>query len=153
MLAKHYGYDFIDLDQYLEKKAGKAIPEIFSEQGEKAFRELEAAALRTIIQEKVVVATGGGTPCFQDNLAWMNEQGISIFIDVPLPLIIERLLKRPSSRPLLKDVSMKDLPDFVESLLAARRSFYQQAQYQLRSTRKEQTVQDLISLLKIGAKL
>ena len=91
-LAKELNYDFIDLDKRIEVIEGKRIPEIFSIEGEEYFRKVESEQLRKIPSDnKLVIATGGGTPCFNDNMAFIKSSGISIFLDVAPDNLEERM--------------------------------------------------------------
>lgn len=102
-LAKELGLLQIDLDDYISENAGMSISEIFSLYGENHFRELEANALKEIVRTKKynIVACGGGTPMFFDNMNFMKTNGFVIFIDAPLEEIEERIQYKPHSRPLL----------------------------------------------------
>lgn len=93
LLAESLRIPFIDLDTIIEKEAGRAIREIFSTQGEARFRELERDALLKVISEKdrFIVATGGGAPCFFDNLEHMKKNGKVVFLDLPMSTIAQRL--------------------------------------------------------------
>lgn len=124
-LAARLHWPFIDLDEQIEQQAGKSIAEIFTEWGEDGFRKLEQKTLhRLATQPGTVVATGGGTPCFFDNLAWMNAHGLSIYLKAPPTLLANRLQHERSLRPLLKAVKSTDLQSFIENKLAEREPFY-----------------------------
>src|SRR5688572_4732227 len=98
---------FIDLDDVLEAQEGMKVSEIFSTKGEDQFRIMEAAALREqSIQKEFVMATGGGTPCFHDNMSFINKTGTSVFLDTPVSEIVKRLKgEQRKIRPLLANVS------------------------------------------------
>jgi shikimate kinase len=130
-LARKLGRPFVDLDQWIEDMQGLSINEIFSEQGEDAFRRLEAETLRTF--EKLpyfIMATGGGAPCFHDNISWMNENGMTIFIDPPVTLLVERLEEGREQRPLLH--GQENLSAFISQKMEDRRPYYEQAHVHLR---------------------
>jgi shikimate kinase len=96
--------DWMDLDQEIEKETSLSIKEIFAAYGEEYFREKERDALHNLSNYKnIIIATGGGTPCFHDNIQWMNEHGITIFIDEDVDTLVERLKKEKAHRPLIKD--------------------------------------------------
>lgn len=101
-LAKELNYDFIDLDRKIEVSEGKKINEIFNLEGEEYFRKIEAEHLRKIEpNNKMVIATGGGTPCFKDNISFLKENGISIFLDVKPAKLEERMRNsKKNNRPL-----------------------------------------------------
>ncbi len=129
-LAEVLGWKFVDLDELLEKSEGRSIAEIFNADGEGAFRQVEAAYLRSCAGMKnAVVATGGGAPCFQGNMDWMNENGLTIFMDVPGPVLAKRLETGLRQRPLLARKTGKALLGFIETKLEERRAFYEKAQF------------------------
>jgi len=129
-LAEVLGLPFLDLDEAIEKSAGKTITEIFAEDGEAAFRELETQTLRhTADLPPSVVSTGGGAPCFNDNMDWMNQQGITVFLDPPIGVLLQRLEVGRAHRPLLQPA--KELEIFIANKLASRRADYEKAQVQL----------------------
>ena len=121
---------FVDLDLDIEAVAGKKITEIFKEHGEKYFRELESRELKMWCSSPsgFVMATGGGAPCFLDNMEWINKSGISIFLDVPARTIAGRIKKAElSERPLLAALQPDELKDQIEFLWSSRISFYRKA--------------------------
>jgi shikimate kinase len=121
-----------DLDFLIESHEEKSIAEIFAEEGEEYFRKTEAKVLRWFGEKKTfVLATGGGTPCFSNNMEWMNSQGITIWIDEPVEVLAGRLKPGKEHRPLIKDLSDDQLQQFLINKLAERNSFYQQSTYHL----------------------
>lgn len=127
-LAKEYYFRFIDLDDYIERKQQKSIPDIFSQEGQDTFRLYERQALEDMTKEEdIVVATGGGAPCFFDNIELINENAISIYIRMSPGQIVNRLQNAKMQRPLVKDKSGKELYDFVSDTLAKREKFYSKA--------------------------
>ena len=131
-LAKALEYDFIDLDQWIESKHGKTITEIFSTEGETAFREKETQALLEIRQLHpeaggLVLATGGGAPCFNGNMNLMNETGMTIWLHPSVDTLMARLEKEKSHRPLLAGLSPEVMRTFIELKLKDRTPFYHQA--------------------------
>jgi shikimate kinase len=131
-LSKKLKVGGYDLDFLIESHEEKTIAEIFSEEGEPYFRKSESNILRWFGEKKAfVLATGGGTPCFLDNMKWMNNQGITIWIDEPVSTLIERLLPEKAHRPLIQKLSDTELQQFLTDKLAERSSFYQQATYHL----------------------
>ncbi|WP_341225998.1 shikimate kinase [uncultured Arcticibacterium sp.] len=103
-LAKELDYDFIDLDRKIEVSEGKKINEIFRLEGEEYFRKKESEQLKKIpVNDKLVIALGGGTPCFFDNMDYIKENGISIFLDVSPDKLEERMrTSRRNNRPMFK---------------------------------------------------
>ena len=129
-LADRLGFDFLDLDEVIEKSAGLPVVEIFARQGEPAFRRLEAGCLRqTLPLRRTVVATGGGTPCFYQNMEWMNNHGVSVFLDIPPATLAGRLENDSTRRPLLKGKTGRQLADLISHKLASREAFYHLAHF------------------------
>lgn len=127
-LAVKLGYDFIDLDHHIEKKLGISIGAYFSANGEDAFRELESETLKTFnYPENVIVATGGGAPCFFDNMDWMNANGLAVYIEMSAAALAKRLESGKEKRPLLKNLNEAEMIGFIESKLAERVGFYKRA--------------------------
>ena len=128
---KSGGYD---LDDLIEMNEEKTISEIFTEEGEEQFRKTEAKILRWFKEKKkYVLATGGGTPCFQDNMAWMKKEGIVIWLDESVDILVKRLVEEKAHRPLIADLSELDLTKFIKDKLVERHAFYSQANYRLSS--------------------
>lgn len=146
-LASVLNLTFIDLDSFLEEKYFKTIPQIFAEEGEEAFRKKEKNALEEVCTfDNVVVATGGGAPCFFDNINMMNDAGYCIFLDVEINSLIKRLLSSKTERPLIKGKTQEELWEYIGGLLAKRRPFYEQARYILKGS--EILPEDVVELLK-----
>jgi shikimate kinase len=102
-LAKKLNLQFIDLDNYIEERNFKTIPEIFASVGEVGFRKIEQHALKEIAEfENVVVATGGGAPCFFDNMELIKRTGVSVYLNGTPRILAERLLNSKTERPLMK---------------------------------------------------
>lgn len=117
-----------DLDFLIESHEEKTIYEMFEEDGEAAFRLSEAKVLRWFAEKKTfVLATGGGTPCFHNNMQWMNEQGLTIWIDEPVNILAERLAPEKANRPLLKNLTNLELEAYLQDKLKERTPFYSQA--------------------------
>lgn len=121
-----------DLDYLIESHEEKSISEIFTEDGEPYFRKKESAILRWFGEKKkFVLATGGGTPCFHDNMEWMNQQGITIWLDEPVETLVQRLVSEKEHRPLINKMTKEELPAFLTTQLAQRTAFYTKAQFHL----------------------
>jgi shikimate kinase len=132
-MAKKIKSGAYDLDHLIESLEDKTITELFAEDGEAYFRQAESKILRWFGEKKsFVLATGGGTPCFNDNMQWMNKEGITIWIDSPVELLVERLLPEKAHRPLIRDLSDAQLADFLSGKLLERSPYYQQATYHLK---------------------
>lgn len=131
-LAKKLKTGGYDLDSLIEHLEDKTVAELFDEDGEEYFRKTEAKLLRWFGEKKsFVLATGGGTPCFNDNMAWMNKQGITIWLDESIDVLVERLLPEKAHRPLIRDLSDAGLKDFLIAKRAERAAFYSQAKHHL----------------------
>lgn len=127
-LAQQLNWDFVDLDERVTEQAGQRIPALFEQEGEDSFRQWEQQALySTATLNYTVIATGGGTPCFYDNLNWMQEQGTTVYLKMLPDKLIKRLKKEQQQRPLIKDMRQKALQQFVHQQLAERASYYLQA--------------------------
>jgi len=129
-LAAHLGYDFIDLDHLLEEQAGMTIAEYFSTHSEDSFRILESEVLKqTPYTQNTVVSTGGGLPCFFDNMEWMNAHGKTVYIKLSPKTLVDRLERSKNKRPLLREKQGEELLAFITERLAEREVFYLQASY------------------------
>jgi shikimate kinase len=124
---------FLDLDDLVEIKYEMSIPELFAAFGESGFRERERDVLQfAAIDNQAIIATGGGAPCFFDNMEWMNNNGLTVFIDTPVKVLADRLINARVERPLVKGKNFAELIEFIDSKLKERRPFYEQAQLILR---------------------
>ena len=128
-LAKEMNCPFVDLDCFIERRYHKTIRQIFDEKGEDVFREMEKRMLHEVAEfEDVVISTGGGTPCFHQNMLFMNEKGTTVYLKVSNEELCKRISIHKSVRPILKDLSGDKLFRFVEETMAKRKLFYEQAQ-------------------------
>ena len=128
--AHSCGLGFIDLDWYVEERMHKTISELFAERGETGFRETERNMLHEVGEfEDVVIACGGGTPCFFDNMDYMNSRGETLFLDTPVEVLVERLRRGRESRPLLAGIADGELREFVTRHRAFRLAFYLKAKH------------------------
>lgn len=131
-LANYLGVQFVDMDNYIEERNCKSIPQIFAEEGEAEFRKKERKALEELSEfTDIVIATGGGAPCFFDNIDVMNETGKTIFLNIDPAILADRLLKSKTERPLIKGKSREELVTFIDETLNKRNKFYSQAQFQI----------------------
>ena len=128
---KSVGYD---LDALIEMNEEKTITEIFNEDGEAYFRKVESKILRWFKEKKkYIVATGGGTACAQENMDWMKKEGIVIWLDESVDVLVKRLSTEKANRPLIAHLSDQELAAFLEQKLVERHPFYKQADYRLSS--------------------
>jgi len=126
-LAKKIGHAFIDLDEEIEKREGKSIPDFISFQGQGNFRIREKELLHEICSnsQKFVMATGGGTPCFHFNMDFMNAQGTTVYLDVsPGDLALRVMDQGLEKRPLLTSYDLSDLIQEIRELKGDREEFY-----------------------------
>ena len=127
-LATRMGYEFIDLDHKLEQQVELSIAEYFQIFGEDAFRQLESEVLKkTLYPDNAIVSTGGGLPCYFDNMDWMKENGKSVYIKLSPKTLADRLETGKEERPLLQDKHDDALVEFIEQKLNEREKFYSQA--------------------------
>lgn len=129
-LAHYFGAGFVDLDARIEKGEGMPISALFRYRGETVFRAIEGSYLRILLDTEgfTFVSTGGGAPCFFDNMDFMNRNGLTIWLDVPPAVLAQRLAPERAHRPLLAQVAEANLPAFIEEKLAERQPFYARAQ-------------------------
>lgn len=139
---------FIDLDEEIVNETGVPIAEYFSEHGETAFRTLESRILKNLsFEQPAVIATGGGTPCYFDNMAWMNKTGKTIYLCMPPKALWSRLMQTDiAARPALGGLTGKALLDDITAKLADRTPHYQQATHIV--DQLSMRLEDLISLSK-----
>jgi shikimate kinase len=133
-LAQQLGYAFIDLDAFIEQQENTTITIIFETQGQDKFRQLERKALETLVQanSKAVIATGGGAPCFFDNIDFMNRAGETVFLDVPIKQLAERLQATDLTlRPLLTGKPEQEIISYLSATLTHRKQFYERAKYKV----------------------
>ncbi len=121
---------FFDLDTIIEQKTGKSIKELFAREGEEFFRKTEHESLREIIDsgDNFILSTGGGTPVFYDNHALMYNAGLTIYLEAPVDLLVERLWAQKSSRPLIANINtQEELKQYLSTLLEEREGYYRLA--------------------------
>lgn len=153
ILAWQLNFTFIDLDQLIEKSTGKKISEIFQEEGEGKFRKLETEYLNQVLEgiEGFVLSTGGGTPCFNDNMELINQKAVSVYLDVSLNELFKRLYKdRLHNRPLFAGLDEGELILKLKNLLADRGFFYDQAKIKLsgEDISTEHLISELMTIFK-----
>lgn len=147
LLAEHMGLQFVDMDDYIEERNCKTVPQIFADHGEDGFRQRERKALEELIEfTDVVIATGGGTPCFFDNIDIMNKTGKTVFLNIDPAILAERLMNAKTERPLIKGKSREELVAFIDETLKKRKHFYSQARFEITEPDFDlDTLQELIS--------
>lgn len=147
-LASLLDYTYIDLDSMIESETDHTIPEWFS-QGEHKFREIETLVLhQTADFKNSVISTGGGTPCFNENMVWMKEQGITVYLKMSAGALFHRLIYSKKERPLLAGKSDVELMEFITESLKEREFFYSQAHYTINGENLD--VKELLEMIKKG---
>lgn len=127
-LAKELGVTFYDLDWYIETRMRKKVPEIFAERGEEGFRTIERNMLHEVAEfENVVISCGGGTPCFFDNMEYLNRQGTVVYLKCTPDVLFKHLKMGKGVRPLLVGKNDEELLAFITEQLAKREEYYLQA--------------------------
>ena len=145
-LARLMDHSFLDTDDLFEEQEGTSIPEFFDKYGEEAFRNKERLILESLCPMKdTVIATGGGMPCYFDNLEKMNRAGVTVYIKLGIKELYERLKKEPQGRPLLREVVPGDLKEHIINQLKIREPYYLQAKFSFDPTRSD--VKELIRKL------
>lgn len=148
-LAPKINYSFIDLDEFIVETQQKSISEIFNELGEVGFREIERDALHKASKDKNgLISCGGGTPCFYDNAEFMNSVGFTIYLDVDEDVLLDRLWRNRSTRPLIAEMANEaKLKQFVEKQLNERMQYYSLAKAEYNNTYPKGSLTDLIERL------
>lgn len=127
-LATALNLPFVDLDERIEQAEKRSIGQIFESEGEVYFRNLEAQLLRaTAAEGPAVISCGGGTPCFHQNMEWINTNGLSIYLKASVPLLAQRLKKGQEHRPLIRGFNTTELEAFIAERLEQREFYYSQA--------------------------
>lgn len=131
-LSKATGLMFYDLDWYIESRMRKTVSQIFAERGEEAFRKMEYNMLHEVAEfEDVIISCGGGTPCFFDNIDYLNQQGDVVYLKASPEVLYGHLLMAKVERPLLKGKSQEELIAYIKEHLKNREPYYMQARHQL----------------------
>lgn len=132
VLAKELGLQFYDLDWYIEGRMRKTVSQIFSERGETGFREIERNMLHEAAEfEDVVISCGGGTPCFFDNIDYMNQQGDTVYLKATPEVLYSHLKMGRVERPLLKNKTPEEMKEFIKEQLSQREPYYAKAKHVL----------------------
>ena len=131
-LSKETGMMFYDLDWYIESRMRKTVSQIFAEKGEESFRKIEYNMLHEVAEfEDVIISCGGGTPCFFDNMDYLNQQGDVVYLKATPETLHKHLLMAKIERPLLKGKNTEELIAYITEHLEQREPFYQKARYTL----------------------
>ncbi len=155
-LSKALGLTFFDLDWYIENRFCKTISELFAERGEEGFRKIEQSMLHEVAEfEDVIISAGGGTPCFFDNMEYMNRQAETVYLKAAPEVLSRHLKMGKQKRPLLAGKSDEELTRFIEDSLRQREPYYTQAKHTFdvsllnSAVRIDNSIQELRKLLKL----
>ncbi|KAA6350813.1 Shikimate kinase [termite gut metagenome] len=158
ILARKLKLSFVDIDCFIESRFHKKIRDLFDERGEADFRKLEKKILHEVAEfENVIISTGGGAPCFFDNMDFMKQKGKTVFLKVHPDILFRRLRVSTTSRPVLRDKTDEELHTFIAQTLEIRSPFYTQAHYTFNTDELENRWQideaacRLCDILKINA--
>lgn len=131
-LSKETGMMFYDLDWYIESRMRKTVAQIFAEKGEEGFRKIEHNMLHEVAEfENVIISCGGGTPCFFDNIDYINQQGEVVYLKATPEVLYRHLLMGKTERPLIKNKTPEELIAYITEQIAKREEFYNKARYTL----------------------
>lgn len=145
-LAKKLDLQGYDLDRLVERVEDRTIEKIFAESGEDHFRKMESIVLKWFAdKDDFILATGGGTPCYFDNMEWMNREGITIWLDESIDTLLKRLVPGKAHRPLIAALNDDEIGIYLEKKREERMSFYSQARFTLHE--KEVTEKNMLSLI------
>lgn len=149
LLAKKMDIQFIDLDAYIESQTKKTIATIFIEKGEIFFRKMEHEMLEKALNENesIILSTGGGTPCYGDNMdRILKKSDHSIYLQLPVSVLADRISKEKDTRPLVKDIPDNELPEFIGKHLFERIQFYALAKHIVNCDKK--TLDEVVTEIK-----
>ncbi len=134
--AKKQNVPFYDLDDYIVKVENRSIAEIFEQDGEEGFRQVEHNRLKELCElpEDCLISLGGGTPCFKDNMKYLKGQGKSVYLQTDTEILVGRLAQNNAKRPLVAGKSKEEIRHVVQHLLNQRESFYLQADFILENS-------------------
>jgi len=153
MLAQKTGIEFVELDEYIEKKCGMSVADIFATKGELYFRKIERELFLEFLQNtsrELIISTGGGTPCYYNNHELLQAEGVvSVYLKASVAALTQRLDKEKSSRPLLAHLSTEELSEFIAKHLFDRSFYYNQATFKISVDAKsvEEIVNEIATLL------
>lgn len=148
VLADNFGYSFIDLDVYIENKEAASITEIFTQKGEIYFRIKEIEYLKEILslEENIIISVGGGAPCYGENMKLINDTAIAVYLKASIKTLMDRLNKEKKNRPLVADLSLEKMSEFIGKHLFERAYFYEQAKFIVKIDDK--TIEEIVVEIK-----
>jgi shikimate kinase len=129
LLSQKLNLPFFDLDEQVVSQEGKPIADIFADSGEEYFRLLEKDTLHIISEshDSFVMACGGGSPCYFNNIDYMNRQGTTVWINTPIEVLYQRLIGEKEKRPLIRGLSDEQLRGYIIKKFSDRKIYYEQA--------------------------
>lgn len=145
-IANGLNYRFIDSDKEIESALNTTVSELFKKLGEDQFRNLETLFVNGFNSEFTVLATGGGLPCFNDNINKLKELGLVVYLKRPAKELVQRLINAKQARPLIAEKSEEELYSFITNQLKEREAFYNQADLIL--NREEQAIENAMKEIK-----
>lgn len=155
VLARELNLEFIDLDWYIENRFHQSVSQLFATRGEEGFRQIERNLLHEVAEfENVIISSGGGTPCFFDNMEYMNTQGLTVYLKASPETLRTHLRMGKQRRPLVAGKNDEELDAFIRESLDKREPYYNQAQIVFdtglldNGIRIHETVQMLIKAIK-----
>jgi shikimate kinase len=147
-LAKRLNYEFIDLDKLFEKTYKLSVSSFFEKYEEDAFRQIESKLLKEVsLKNNVVISTGGGVPCFFDNMEVMKNTGVIVYLKMAVKSLVSRLINAKEERPLVKNFSEDGLDQFIEKQLSIRSEYYEQAHLSFKGENCD--VDELVELIQL----
>jgi len=142
-LASQLNLNFVDLDAAVEEKYHTTVPQLFQKYGELVFRKCEYQTLNELLQkEQLLIATGGGAPCYEDAMSLINQHALSVYLNLSEETLVQRLRNSHKVRPLVQNLTLPELQQYVHDTLCKRCSYYEQAQLIL----TEEALSDLSAL-------
>lgn len=151
-LAAKLNWSFIDMDDYIEEKYSKSISDIFKEEGESRFRDIESEVIKELSsRSQTIISTGGGTPCFNNNADLLNSHGLSVYISLPPVTLVERLKGEKAKRPLIANLKDDEMLSFVANKLEEREVFYKASEvvYSYNEISEDQFYKSVIDRLEV----
>lgn len=129
IISAHNNIPFIETDSEIEKMTGKSITQIFEDDGEDQFRLLESEMIKKLAKKKepLIISTGGGLPCHNGNMDFLTSNFITIYLQVTMPNLLQRLQYKKENRPMIAHLDNSELEEFIQSKLIEREPFYNQA--------------------------
>ena len=139
-LANDLGLPFFDLDTLIEDSEGTSVQKLFAKKGELFFRKKEAEVLEEFLaaHDQYVLATGGGTPCYGNNLFFLEKsEMLTIYLQTPIPVLASRLKKEKSHRPMISHLDDHEMIEFIGKHIFERSAYYTQAKYHISCEEKD----------------